>query len=46
MEEVLRMSDRTLVMCQGRITGELQRDALSEEVGDAPGDRSGMTNVQ
>jgi ribose transport system ATP-binding protein len=31
MEEVLRMSDRTLVMCQGRITGELQRDALSEE---------------
>jgi ribose transport system ATP-binding protein len=31
MEEVLRMSDRTLVMCQGRITGELQRDELSEE---------------
>ena len=31
MEEVLRMSDRTLVMCQGRITGELSRDQLSEE---------------
>ena len=31
MEEVLRMSDRTLVMCQGRITGELRRDELSEE---------------
>ena len=31
MEEVLRMSDRTLVMCQGRITGELSREQLSEE---------------
>jgi ribose transport system ATP-binding protein len=31
MEEVLRMSNRTLVMCQGRITGELTREALSEE---------------
>jgi ribose transport system ATP-binding protein len=31
MEEVLRMSDRTLVMCQGRITGELTREELSEE---------------
>ena len=31
MEEVLRMSDRTLVMCQGRITGELSREELSEE---------------
>ncbi len=31
MEEVLRMSDRTLVMCQGRITGELNREELSEE---------------
>jgi ribose transport system ATP-binding protein len=31
MEEVLRMSDRTLVMCQGRITGELNRAELSEE---------------
>ncbi|MEQ1850185.1 MAG: sugar ABC transporter ATP-binding protein [Chthoniobacteraceae bacterium] len=31
MEEVLRMSDRALVMHEGRITGELQRDALSEE---------------
>jgi ribose transport system ATP-binding protein len=31
MEEVLRMSDRTLVMCQGWITGELSREDLSEE---------------
>jgi ribose transport system ATP-binding protein len=31
MEEVLRMSDRTLVMCQGRITGELSREELSEQ---------------
>jgi ribose transport system ATP-binding protein len=31
MEEILRMAERTLVMHQGRITGELQRDELSEE---------------
>jgi ribose transport system ATP-binding protein len=31
MEEVLRMSDRTLVMHQGCITGELRRAELSEE---------------
>jgi len=31
MEEVLGMSDRTLVMHEGRITGELQRSELSEE---------------
>jgi len=31
MEEILGMSDRTLVMHEGRITGELQRDNLSEE---------------
>ncbi len=31
MEEVLGMSDRTLVMHEGRITGEVQRDELSEE---------------
>jgi len=31
MEEVLRMSDRTLVMCQGRIAGELSRGELTEE---------------
>jgi ribose transport system ATP-binding protein len=31
MEEVLRMSDRALVMCQGRFTGELSPDQLSEE---------------
>ncbi len=31
MEEILGMSDRTFVMHEGRITGELQRDELSEE---------------
>ena len=31
MEEILRMSDRTLVMHEGRITGELKRAELSEE---------------
>ncbi|MCB0914009.1 MAG: sugar ABC transporter ATP-binding protein, partial [Propionibacteriaceae bacterium] len=31
MEEILGMSDRTLVMHEGRITGELSRDQLSEE---------------
>jgi ribose transport system ATP-binding protein len=31
LEEILGMSDRTLVMHEGRITGELPRAALSEE---------------
>ena len=31
MEEVLSMSDRVLVMHEGRITGELDRNQLSEE---------------
>lgn len=31
MEEILGMSDRVLVMHEGRITGELQRDELTEE---------------
>ena len=31
MEEVLSMSDRTIVMHEGRIAGELQRHELSEE---------------
>jgi ribose transport system ATP-binding protein len=31
MEEVLNMSDRTLVMHEGRITGQLKREELSEE---------------
>jgi len=31
MEEILGMSDRTLVMHEGRITGELPRGQLSEE---------------
>ena len=32
MEEILRMSDRTLVMHEGAIMGELSRDQLSEEL--------------
>jgi ribose transport system ATP-binding protein len=31
MEEILGMSDRAMVMHEGRITGELRRDELSEE---------------
>jgi len=31
MEEILGMSDRALVMHEGRITGQLQREQLSEE---------------
>jgi ribose transport system ATP-binding protein len=31
MEEILGMSDRVLVMHEGRITGELPRQHLSEE---------------
>ncbi len=31
LEEILGMSDRVLVMHEGRITGELQRNELSEE---------------
>lgn len=31
MEEILGMSDRTLVMHEGRLAGELTRDQLSEE---------------
>lgn len=31
MDEIIGMSDRTLVMHEGRITGELQRSELSEE---------------
>lgn len=31
MEEILGMSDRTLVMYEGRISGELEREQLSEE---------------
>jgi ribose transport system ATP-binding protein len=31
MEEVIGMSDRVIVMHEGRITGELMRDQLSEE---------------
>ena len=32
LEEILGMCDRTLVMHEGRITGELSSDQLSEEV--------------
>jgi ribose transport system ATP-binding protein len=31
MEEILGMSDRAIVMHEGRISGELSRDQLSEE---------------
>ncbi|MEO8493999.1 MAG: sugar ABC transporter ATP-binding protein [Planctomycetota bacterium] len=31
MEEVLSMSDRVIVLHEGRVSGELQRDELSEE---------------
>ena len=31
MEEILGMSDRALVMHEGQLSGELQRDELSEE---------------
>jgi ribose transport system ATP-binding protein len=31
MEEILGMSDRAMVMHEGRITGELLRDQLTEE---------------
>ncbi len=31
MEEILRLSDRTLVMHEGRLTGELPRASLTEE---------------
>jgi ribose transport system ATP-binding protein len=31
MEEVIGVSDRVAVMCRGRITGTLDRDAISEE---------------
>ena len=30
MEEILGMSDRTIVMHEGRITGEIHRENLSE----------------
>lgn len=32
MMEIIGMSDRVLVMYEGRITGELQKDELSEEL--------------
>lgn len=31
MPEIIGMSDRVIVMCQGRITGEFKRDQLSQE---------------
>ena len=33
LTEILRMSDRVIVMCEGRITGELDiKDAGQEEI--------------
>ena len=31
MQEILRMSDRIVVMCKGRITGELSAAEASQE---------------
>ena len=31
MEEIINLSDRVLVMCEGRINGELQKEALTQE---------------
>jgi rhamnose transport system ATP-binding protein len=31
MPEIMGMSDRVIVMCQGRITGEFERAALDQE---------------
>jgi ABC-type sugar transport system ATPase subunit len=31
MSEIIGMSDRVIVMCQGRVTGEFQRSELSQE---------------
>jgi ribose transport system ATP-binding protein len=31
LPEILRMSDRILVMCEGRITGELKIEEASQE---------------
>ncbi len=46
MEEILGMSDRTLVMHEGRLTGELSRDQLSEEAGfHLPLNRDGVLRV-
>lgn len=32
MPEIVGMSDRVIVLCQGRVTGEFQRDNMSQEV--------------
>jgi hypothetical protein len=31
MPEIIGMSDRVIVMCQGRVTGEFERAKLSQE---------------
>ena len=31
MPEIVGMSDRVIVLCQGRVTGEFQRDSMSQE---------------
>jgi rhamnose transport system ATP-binding protein len=32
MPEIIGMCDRVYVMCSGRVTGELERSALTQEV--------------
>ena len=48
LEEILGLADRVLVMHEGRLTGELSRDDLSEEaiMHLATGQGVGATNPQ
>ena len=32
MTEILRMSDRIVVMCEGKKTGEMQKEEFAEQV--------------
>jgi ABC-type sugar transport system ATPase subunit len=31
MPEIMGMSDRVIVLCQGRVTGEFKRDSMTQE---------------
>jgi ABC-type sugar transport system ATPase subunit len=31
MPEIIGMSDRVIVLCQGRVTGEFKRDSMTQE---------------